>query len=87
MPGPKSDFGRRLNKVWNIGAQHALYDAHGRFYMPLERFPGVLLDPKGYVLFATKNEFSSCSHLAIGERVHVRSGTISDIPNYRRMKL
>jgi hypothetical protein len=52
-----ADFGKRLNSVYRIGAAHALFRADGTFYMQLERFPGVLLDQSGFVLFNTEVEF------------------------------
>jgi hypothetical protein len=82
--GMRSDSGRRLNRLWKVGAKHALYRRTGNFYMPLERFPGALFDPNGYVLFETEIAFRACTHLDIGDRVHCRDG-ISKISSYIRM--
>ena len=30
-----SGSGKELNKIWNIGARHALYRQDGKWYMPL----------------------------------------------------
>jgi hypothetical protein len=90
MRSPKSDFGKRLNKLWKVGAKHALYREDGYWYMRLERFPGALFDPNGYVLFETEQAFITCPYLRVGQRVHVtirgRRASISQIPTYRRMK-
>lgn len=77
-------IGKLLNHRWQVGASHALYDKDGKWYHRLTRFPGVLCDPFGYVLFNTPSEFLRCSWLKIGEEVHV-SGHISDIPTYVRV--
>src|ERR1700722_20631699 len=45
--------GRLLNQKWGIGARHALYHKDGHWYNNLERFPGALCDPRGYVKFET----------------------------------
>jgi len=85
MPGYKTNTGKRLNEEWRVGAQHALYHKDGKWYMPLERFPGAYFDPNGYVLFRTLKEYEGCSHLSIGMRVQVR-GEISGIPGYHKVK-
>ena len=73
--------GRQLNRLWKVGAKHALYRASGDWYHCLESFPGALFDRNGYVLFKTESEFRSCRDLQIRERVHVPGG-ISQIPTY-----
>ncbi len=79
----KTDSGKRLNVVWGIGAQHALYHKNGNWYERLERFPGALCDPKGYIIFKTEEEFLNCLHLDIATKVHVKGGgAISEIPGY-----
>ena len=49
--------------------------------MPLDRFPGALCDPHGYVIFDTQHAYESCRHLEIGQRVSVRRG-VSKLPGY-----
>ena len=85
LPTVRSNSGESLNREWNVGAKHSLYHRDGKFYMPLERFPGAYFDPNGYVLFKTEREYLSSPYLSIGERVNVRGG-ISRIPGYKRMK-
>ena len=74
--------GKLLNEKWGVGAKHALYREDGKWYMPLERFPGALFDPFGYVLFETKDQYENCPALHIGMRVNVPEG-ISSIPSYK----
>jgi len=85
MSGVRTDSGRRLNKQWGVGAQHALYHKDGSWYMPLERFPGAYFDPYGYILFRTQKEYKGSSHLSIGMRVQARGG-ISRMPGYHQVK-
>ncbi len=77
--------GKLLNEKWRVGARHALYREDGIFYMPLERFPGALFDPYGYVLFETKKEYENCPYLRIGLRVNVPNG-IARIPGYIKVQ-
>jgi len=76
--------GKQLNKKWKVGAQHSLYDKNGKWYHVLNKFPGALFDPDGYILFDTEVQFMSCKYLKINvetNTVHVE-GTIKDIPGY-----
>jgi predicted RNase H-like HicB family nuclease len=82
VSGDKTDYGKRLNELWKVGAKHALYHKDGTFYEVLERFPGVLFDNGGGVLFQNVEDFKNCSYLSIGEKVNVRGG-ISKIPGYK----
>lgn len=81
----KTDSGRNLNSLWRVGAHHALYHKDGKWYMPLERYPGAFFDPNGYILFRTEQEYLNCKYLKISKRVNVRGG-ISSIPGYRKMR-
>jgi hypothetical protein len=85
MSGIKTNSGEALNRLWKVGAKHALYHKDGKFYMPLEYFPGVYFDPNGYLLFKTEAEYKSCKHLKIGKRVNV-IGDLSCVPGYRKMR-
>ena len=75
--------GRMLNKQWNVGAEHALYHREGRWYNNLERFPGALFDPNGYVLFETEEEYRQSDHLRITKETNITDG-ISSMPEYVR---
>jgi hypothetical protein len=86
MPaGVRTGSGRALNEKWGIGAQHALYHREGTWFNVLERFPGALCDPNGYVLFGTKDEYENPPYLKIGQRTNVPGG-ISRLPKYVRME-
>jgi hypothetical protein len=57
--------GKKLNERWRIGAQHALYSKRGNWYHRLERFPGALCDPTGYILFDSQKALESCPGIVI----------------------
>jgi 5-methylcytosine-specific restriction protein A len=73
--------GKKLNKLWNINAQHALYREDGKWYHHLKKFPGALCDTNGYVIFHDKNEYLNSKYLQHGHDLHVSIG-ISSIPGY-----
>jgi hypothetical protein len=77
--------GRKLNEAWSVGAKHALYHREGCWYNNLDRFPGALFDPNGYVVFATENAYRNSRHLRITQETNVTNG-IASIPGYVRMK-
>lgn len=77
----RTNSGRALQKEWSIPAHHVLYHYHGVWYHVLERFPGALCDPNGYVLFDTREDFLKCPDLKIGVHVKVPRG-VSTIPGY-----
>ncbi|TAL17308.1 hypothetical protein EPN96_05635 [bacterium] len=82
MTGIKTNSGASLNKKWKVGAKHALYHKEGKWFMPLELFPGAYFDQFGYVLFQKKEDYLNCKQLSIRERVNVRGG-ISGLPSYK----
>ena len=73
--------GRKLNRNLGLGAAHALYRESGDWYHHLLRFPGVLLDRNGYILFHTRSQYESSRHLQHGKELHVPGG-IASIPGY-----
>jgi len=77
--------GRELNKKWGVGVRHALYHKDGHWYNNLERFPGALFDPNGYLKFETEQEYKDCSQISVGEETNVHGG-ISSIPGYIRVE-
>ena len=81
----KQTTGTYLNKVWGVGAAHALYIHDGLWYHQLKRFPGALFDRYGYVLFTTRKEFLRSPHLKIAKHVHIRKPGISAMPGYVQM--
>jgi 5-methylcytosine-specific restriction protein A len=84
MSGRRTNTGKNLQRKWNIPARHVLYHKDGAWYEPLERFPGALCDPNGYVLFPTQRDYESCSYLNRGQKLNV-VGKIPNIPGYVRM--
>src|SRR5436190_362707 len=87
-----SDFGKRLNRIYRIGAAHALYSDDGEFYMQLDRFPGALFDKSGFVLFKDEAELAAAEkagHLSVdgptktdGKMRINMNPSISSMPNY-----
>jgi hypothetical protein len=75
--------GSQLNKEWAVGARHALFHRDGTWYENLERFPGALFEPDGYVLFKTKKDYESSPYISIGAKTNIPKG-ISSIPGYIR---
>lgn len=73
--------GKYLNEIWNVGAKHALYHKDSSWYHVLEKFPGALFDPNGYILFATRADYENCEYLRIGKHLSVPGGIFS-IPGY-----
>lgn len=82
--GVRTGSGRELNRKWNIGAAHVLYHKDGTWFHVLERFPGALCDPHGYVLFSDKDQYIKAPQLKIGVRTAVPAG-INQLPGYVRM--
>jgi hypothetical protein len=80
IPGP---IGRKLNEQLGVRAEHALYREDGRWYEHLVRFPGVLFDLHGYIVFNTKHSYESCPQLRHGVQLNVDGG-ISSIRGYVR---
>jgi 5-methylcytosine-specific restriction enzyme A len=76
--------GRKLNEHWGVGAAHALYHHRGTWYHLLERFPGALFDPNGYVLFRTREELESCPGFSGCGELYVANG-IASLPGYIRV--
>jgi hypothetical protein len=82
-PSAKQLSGRRLNELWKVGAKHALYHREGTWYNNLDRFPGALFDPTGYVIFATEQAYRNSRYLRITQETNVTNG-IASIPGYVR---
>lgn len=75
-------IGSRMNSTLGLGALHALYRVDGTWYHQLKKFPGILFDRNGYVLFPTKESYNSNSLLVRKKDLHILDG-ISKIPGYR----
>lgn len=74
----------RLNEAWGLGAAQARYSDDGHWYATLERFPAVLFDANGYVLFHTKADYEASPHIRLGKQISVPNPGISAIPGYVR---
>jgi hypothetical protein len=85
MTGFKTNSGEHLLIEWKIPARQARYHKDGTWFMPLERFPGALCDPKGYIIFNSRHDYESAHYLEIGERLNVRQG-ICKLPGYVRVR-
>jgi len=73
--------GKRLNKLLNINAKHALYRKDGKWYQLLNDFPGVLFDDNGLVIFNSKEEYDNQKELDCKKTIHIKDG-ISSLQKY-----
>lgn len=55
------------------------------FYERLNRFPGALFGPRGYVRFDNEHDFLRDPLLSIGEKVNIHT-TLSSHPRYRLLE-
>lgn len=84
-PVERTVCGAHMNEYWSINAKHALAHKDGTWYNYLNRFPGVLFDTDGYVLFDTIKDYITCEQLVFKKKVRVIGG-ISSIPGYVAVK-
>lgn len=75
--------GQYLNKLLGINVVHALYRADGKWYHNLKRFPGVLFDDEGYIVFPTEASYINHPKLQRKSDLHVTDG-ISGLDGYMR---
>ena len=76
--------GEGLRNKYKIAAVQGRYRENGYWYHPLNRFPGVLFDANGYVLFETESQYENCAAVKKGpdpNHIHV-SGGIASLPFY-----
>lgn len=66
--------GNFLNKLLDLGAKHALYRIDGTWYHNLKKFPGILFDKDGYVIFHTEKDYLNNSHLNRKKDLHIENG-------------
>jgi hypothetical protein len=71
---PKQERGKELAMRWGLTVKQALYRKTGDWYHLLNRFPGALLDPDGYVAFESDEAFKACPHLRTGKDVERNGG-------------
>lgn len=77
--------GAYLAQLWGVNADQTFYHKDGTSYDLLERFPGALFDANGYVLFADRNHYRSCSYLRFTQELNVPGG-IASISGYKKMR-
>lgn len=70
-------IGKDLIKILDIEAKQALYREDGKWYHNLTKFPGVLFDKGGYVIFSNKEEYHANSNLQIKQDLHIKNGLSS----------
>ncbi|MFH6983591.1 HNH endonuclease [Marinoscillum luteum] len=75
--------GDYLNKVLKIKAKHALYHENGKWYHNLQKFPGVLFDKNGYLIFDNKEAYFNHPSLQSNKDLFIKNG-IESLTEYRR---
>lgn len=78
--------GKQLTKLLSITALHSLYREDGKWYHHLKKFPGVLFDKNGYVVFATKEDYENNPLLVRQKDLHITNG-ISSLAGYKHFSL
>ena len=76
--------GRMLNKLYKIGAAHALYRENGYWFHALKKFPGALFDNNGYVVFTSEKDYLKCPYIKHGpdpNTIHVIPN-LASVPSY-----
>jgi len=74
-------IGKSLSKALCLYAEHALYREDGKWYHNLKKFPGILFDFHGYVVFETQEIYLSNPALKIRKDLNVING-IATLANY-----
>jgi hypothetical protein len=54
---------RKLDRELSLHAAHARFHKNGYWYDQLQRFPGILFDRNGYVLFPDRETYEACPNL------------------------
>ncbi|WP_443945757.1 HNH endonuclease [Pedobacter sp. AW1-32] len=73
--------GSYLNKILSINAKHALYREDGKWYHNLTKFPGVLFDKNGYIIFNNEESYINNPKLQVKKDLHITDG-IESLANY-----
>jgi 5-methylcytosine-specific restriction enzyme A len=81
--------GKYLNLHWGLGARHALYHKDGSWYHVLERFPGALCDPRGFILFESKQALMNYPGVVTDDPTNTTrvSNGIASLRDYVRREL
>ena len=76
---------RTLIRDWDLDTKHGVkqgrYHRDGHFFENLTEFPGALMDPRGYVIFESDEEFRNCEDVSVEIKTNVRGG-ISHLSGY-----
>lgn len=73
--------GKKINKVLNLDACHAMYSKDDKWYHHLNKFPGILFGTNGYLIFKNHNDYIENPNLQHGIHLHVIDG-ISSVDGY-----
>jgi 5-methylcytosine-specific restriction endonuclease McrA len=79
------DKATRLQAQWGIDARQVRYSDDGHWYATLTRFPAALLDARGYLRFATEQDYRRAP-ISIGKQISVRKPGISVVPGYVQVR-
>lgn len=74
--------GAFLNKLTKLEAKQALYREDGKWYHNLKKFPGVLFDKNGYILFNAEDDYLNTPSLQIKKDLHIIDG-IQSLGGYK----
>ena len=72
---------KQIIGVLDLKVEHGLYRDNGYWYHHLKKFPGILADAEGYVVFETQKAYQENEYLQHAQTLHVKNG-ISSIPGY-----
>lgn len=75
--------GSDLNKALGLRGKHSLYSEDGKWYHHLKKFPGILFDKGGYIIFEDKSHYESNGQLQHKHDLHIKDG-ISSINGYKQ---
>ena len=77
--------GAQLAAEEGLADHQAYYHRGGTWYQRVNRFPAVLFDPHGCVVFRAEEAYLNAPGVNVGEKTNIPSG-LSSLPGYRRMK-
>lgn len=73
--------GKFLSKLLGINALHSLYREDGKWYHHLKKFPAILFDRNGYVIFQTSKDYENNPYMIKQKDLHITNG-ISSLSGY-----
>jgi hypothetical protein len=66
-----------LNRIYKLGAAQARYRKNGNWYHALRKFPALLFDGGGFILFKSRANYEKCKLVKKGphpNHIHVNKG-------------